>query len=311
MKDAPLPRPPQHQIQPLLRLTIDREVEKDGIGMGVLSDGTAYLTGSGLARMCGVGESVIRELANDWGAEQFRPRGKAIANLLAERGWSGDSLFMPVEVNGSTHHAYPAPVCTAVLEYYAFEATPPKDQAKTNARILIGSSLQAFVYVQVGYDTAHSIPQAWKQFHDRVSLTYNKVPLGYFCIFKEIANLVVSMIQSGVPVGEKTVPDISVGQCWSKYWVNENFNGRFGERIKYEHNYPEYFSQSVSNPQEPWAYPDSALGEFRRWLHVEYFEKKFPSYIALQMKNRGLPPSIGQLAIEAVKQSIPQQLPTS
>lgn len=34
-----------------LQLTVDREIEVDGIGMGVLSDGTAYLTGRGLARI--------------------------------------------------------------------------------------------------------------------------------------------------------------------------------------------------------------------------------------------------------------------
>src|SRR5262245_15702863 len=33
-------------------LFVDREKEIDGIGMGVLSDGTAFLTGRGLARLC-------------------------------------------------------------------------------------------------------------------------------------------------------------------------------------------------------------------------------------------------------------------
>lgn len=308
MKKHTLPRPPQ--IQQLLKLTVDKEIEKDGVGMGVLSDGTAYLTGSGLARMCGVVESTIREMANDWAAEQFKPRGRAIANLLAERGWTGTSLFIPVEVDGSTHHAYPEPVCTAFLEYYAFVVSPPKQEAVKNARILIGSSLKAFVYVQVGYDPSHSVPLAWKQFHDRVSLTYNKVPKGYFCVFKEIANMVVAMIQNGVPVDDKTVPDISAGQHWGKHWSDNEFDKTLGARIKFESCYPDYFPQAASNPHHPWAYPDEGLPEFRRWFIEMYLPEKFPAYIANQVKNRALPPSIGQLAIQAVHSALPQALPS-
>lgn len=49
-----------------LQLTVDREIEVDGIGMGVLSDGTAYLTGRGLARMCGIEQRVVFEMTNGW-----------------------------------------------------------------------------------------------------------------------------------------------------------------------------------------------------------------------------------------------------
>ena len=49
-----------------LPLTVDREIEIDGIGMGVLSDGTAYLTGRGLSRMCGIDQRVVFEMTNGW-----------------------------------------------------------------------------------------------------------------------------------------------------------------------------------------------------------------------------------------------------
>jgi hypothetical protein len=40
---------------------------------------------------------------------------------------------------------------------------------------------------------------------------------------------------------------------------------RFGRpRIKYEHNYPAYFPQAISNPQHPCYYPDDALGRVSR-----------------------------------------------
>ncbi|MEZ5405001.1 MAG: hypothetical protein R3F23_02140 [Verrucomicrobiia bacterium] len=296
MKNDTMPRP----IQILLPLKVEKEIEKDGVGMGVLSDGTAYLTGSGLARMCGTTESTIREMANSWSSEKLKPRGIVISNLLSERGFTGDSLFMPVEVNGSIHHAYSEAVCTAILEYYAFESNPIKEHAAINFRKLAQSSLRAFVYVQVGYDPRHNIPSAWKQFHDRVSLTYHKIPNGFFSIFKEIADMVVAMIQAGVPVDNKTVPDISVGSHWGKYWTSYKLNEKFGERLQYEHNYPEYFPQAKSNPQYPFVYPDAALPEFRRWIREVYFTEKFPEYIENQQKARALPPSIAQLAIEAV-----------
>ena len=48
-----------------LDLTIVTEVEADGVGMGVLSNGAPYLTGRGLARLCGVDHSTIIKITND------------------------------------------------------------------------------------------------------------------------------------------------------------------------------------------------------------------------------------------------------
>jgi hypothetical protein len=296
---------PKHDVQTLMNLRAVTEKEIDGIGMGVLSDGAAYLTARGLARMCGIDHTLVINLANDWGAEQFKPRGTKIANLLQDQGYEASSLFVPIDIGGSSHHAFPDAVCMAFLEYYAFDAGAQikqsvRDHALRNYRLLARSSLRAFVYTQVGYDPSNKIPTAWKSFHDRVSLTYNNVPDGYFSVFKEIADMVVSMIQSNVPVGDKTVPDISVGITWGKYWTANDGDSRFGARQKYEHNYPEYFPQALSNPQECWAYPDEALAEFRKWMRDVYFQTKFPSYINGQAAKHLLPPSVASLAIEAV-----------
>src|SRR5277367_6312114 len=81
------------------------------------------------------------------------------------------------------------------------------------------------------------------------------VPVGYFSIFKELADIFVMLIRNGANVGPQFVPDISVGQLWSKYWTAESLDIIHGERIKYEHNYPLYYPQSVSNPQHPYCYP--------------------------------------------------------
>lgn len=298
-REPNLPTAPERQM--LMELKPVTEKEIDGVGMGVLSDGTAYLTARGLSRMCGIDHTIVLELANNWGAEQFKPRGTKIANILQDQGFDSRTLFHTIEVDGSTHHAYPDRVCMAFLEYYAFEAGANiREQALKNYRLLARSSLRNFVYLQVGYDPSNLIPEAWRSFHDRVSLVYNNVPEGFFSIFKEMADIVVHMIQSNVPVGDKTVPDISVGLTWGKHWRDNDFDTLYGMRVHYEHNYPDYFPQAASNPQQPWAYPDSALAEFRRWMRETYLVDKFPNYLTTQASKHNLPPSIALLAIQAV-----------
>jgi hypothetical protein len=75
---------------------------------------------------------------------------------------------------------------------------------------------------------------------------------------------------------------------------------KYGERVKWDHNYPEYFSQALSNPQEAWCYPEMALGEFRKWLRETYIQGgKFSTYINTKIQQRALPASFAQLVITA------------
>ena len=96
------------------------------------------------------------------------------------------------------------------------------------------------------------------------------------------------------------MPDISIGLHWGKHWAANNFDASLGARIKYQHNYPAYFPQADSNPQEPWCYPDTALAEFRRWLREDYIGAgKFSTYITGKVAQKQLPASFAQLAIAA------------
>lgn len=286
--------------QQSLDLRVEKEIEIDGIGMGVFNDGTPYLTGRGLARLCGVDNAMVVRLGSEWGETVQKPRVSKIKDILSTRGLSLDSPYIEIE----TAKYWTGAVCVAVLEYYAFEASQGNNSvALKNYRILVGEGFDKFVYTQVGYDPNSNVPEVWKQFHDRVSLVYNKVPAGYFGIFKEIADMIVTLGQAGLHVDEKFVPDISVGQHWSKYWVATDLEQKYGKREKYEHNYPDYFPQAISNPQEPWCYPESALGEFRKWFREKYIgEGKFNKYISNQIKTKALPASFAQLAIEAYKE---------
>lgn len=288
--------------QASLDLGVERQAEVNGLEMGILSDGTPFLTGRGLALLCGVHHSVIGDLTTDWTETVQKARVSAIRAILRARGLSFDRLYVATWKKGNaTFYAYPDEVCLAVLEYYAFESTGNnKETPIRNFRALAGHALREFIYVHLGYDPNTNVPQEWRQFHDRVSLVYNAVPSGYFGIFKEIAEMIVTLGQAGIHIDDSFVPDISVGQHWSKHWVANEFDVHFAQRTKFDHNYPEYFPQSPSNPQEAWCYPEAALGEFRRWFRETYIgEGAFEKYLLQKVAQKALPPSFAQLAIAA------------
>lgn len=80
---------------------VEKQVEKDGIEMGVLENGVPYLSESGLARMCGVDRKVLNRLAINWQEEKKKDRGMAISNLLEESGYTDGELYLKSEHNGA------------------------------------------------------------------------------------------------------------------------------------------------------------------------------------------------------------------
>jgi len=292
------------QLRLDLQIAVEREI--DGVGMGVLSDGTPFLNIRGLARMCGVDHSNIIRITADWLEKPAKSRVQKIRELVRDQGADDTVAFMAIIKDGTIHHAVPAGVCMAILEYYAFEAGTPNEAAAASYRVLARKGFNDFIYAQVGYNPSGAASIAWKQFHDRVSLTYDSVPDGYFSIFKEIASMLVTMMKEGAHLGEKFIPDISVGQHWAKYWQAESLDIIHGDRIKYEHNYPEYFPQALSNPQPAYCYPDDALGEFRKWFREEYLTKKFAPYLSTKVAQNQIAASQATAAIEAFK---PKLLP--
>lgn len=125
---------------------------------------------------------------------------------------------------------------------------------------------------------------AWQQFEDRVSLVYDSVPDGYFCVFKEVAPLYATLLAGNAHPGTRMILDISVGSHWAKHWDRAGLAMLTGDRIKYPHAYPSYFPQSYSNPQEAWCYPDAALVEFRRWMREVYQAQKLEPYLNDQVR---------------------------
>lgn len=261
------------------------EMEVDGVQMGVLSDGTPYLTLRGLARMCGISHTSLLPLAINWAEEKQKPRGRKIQELLIAQGYAAEFLYLKTRGQNGETHAYTDAACMAILEYYAFEATQGSSEvALRNYRLLARDSFRTFIYKKCAYDPSKRLSDSWKNFHERLLLN-EQLPSGYFSVFKEIADLVLRMIQQGCKLDHHTVPDLSVGGLWSKYWLAQAFDSLYGERIKHPHFFPEWFPQSAMNPVEAWLYPNEALAAFRKWLDEIYLPEKFPAYVETKVKS--------------------------
>jgi len=289
------------QTQYSLDLEIVVEAEIDGVGMGVLGDGTPFLTLRGLARMCGIDHTTLVKLTSEWGFRPAKAREQKIRDLIKAQGFDDTVFFHAVKKNGTINHAIPAHVCMAVLEYYAFEISIENAHAIRSFRALAKKGFTDFVYAQVGYNPDGKVSLAWQQFHDRVSLVANAVPAGYFSVYQEIAGMIVPMINAGIDVGPSIVPDISVGQRWSKYWVSEHLEVLHGARRSYQHNYPVYFPQAPSNPQTPYCYPDEALGDFRKWFRDTYLSVHLRDYLSNQARIGKIKPAIATKAVDSFK----------
>ena len=246
----------------------------DGVEMGILDDGTPYLSTRGLAKLAGISHPLL----STWNYDPSAVSGRdaSVRTLLRGHKESVDQLFVRIEVAGNRTNAYPDFVCMAILEYYAFEspkATNPT--ALQNFRVLARAGLRTFIYESLGY--SKGVPAAWLDFQQR--LTLNKVPPGYFSAFSEMHKLVLLAIQGGLILGPETVPDISIGRVWSNHWGKEDLAKTYGERTRYEHVYPDHYPQAAQNPYDAYAYPIKALGEFHTWFQGTYVPEHFPKYL--------------------------------
>lgn len=289
-------------LQLELDLTIVTEIEADGIGMGVLSNGAPYLTGRGLARLCGVDHSTIIKITNDWQEVPLKKRISMIKKSIRDGDGDDTYVFLPVQRSGTIYHAFPENVCMAILEYYAFDSGGENEHAKKAYRTLARKGFTDFVYEQVGLTRNASIRDlSTKQFMDRVGMVYQAIPIGFFCVFKEIADMFATLIAKEIQIDSSFVPDISVGMAWSKYWKEENLDAVYGMRKHFSHQYPSYYPQSAAGPQDAYCYPEEALGEFRKWMREVYRQGKFQAYLDGRVKAGSLAPVKATAIIDAYR----------
>jgi hypothetical protein len=264
------------------------EVVADGIPMGVLSDGTPYLTLYGLAKLCGIDEAPLRMFTSNWDAEKIKPRGQKIASYLADRGYVNvDRLYTRV-VNSSNveTHAYPDYVCMAIMRYYAMDAANfDRSIAVGNFVRLAEYTLKRMIYEKANYNPNASIDLSFENYRARIKLN-DQIPTSHFAVFREIADIAMNLIGGGFPMDDTTSLDGSVGSHWGRYWAKNRLSEKFGERIQHPHLYPDNYRQAAANKFiTAWIYPIEALGTFRKWLHENYAMDKLPKY--LDNKNIG------------------------
>lgn len=281
-----------------LALGIEKAGDFGEIGMGVLSDGTPYLSQRGLAVLCGVENAHIGTISVQWNDTDSKPRIQKIKAILESAGFTAETAHVEIIHAGTKNFCYPAEVCLSILEYYAFDAgTNVQQQARQNFRLLAGSKLRDMIYSQVGYDPSGHNSKKFDKWHERIAMNYQSAPKGYFHVFNEAHTIIYELIQAGADIGEKFVVDISIGIHWSNHWKSSGLDNQFS-RDKYPHCYPDSHPQSKANPHESWCYPLEALGIFRVWLQDDYLEGgKFKNYLGTKVAKGELPPSIAQLAI--------------
>jgi hypothetical protein len=258
--------------------------EVGGLEMGVLEDGTSYLTGRGLAKVCGVVHSAIQQHEALWHGGY---RTSLLARKLLAKGMDKrERLYIEFDGPfGQAAHAFPDDVCMVFLEYYAFDARGEQNAVALDYfKRFAHAGMRLFVYGQTGYNPEALAAEKWTKFHDR--LLANTAPAGYFSVFREMSETMVAAIKSGLPVDEHTVPDISVGKLWSMHWRASKHEAAFGPAQKYPHVYPPSYPQSRANDWiEANVYPLAALGVFRIWMQDVYLPQKFSAYLGRKAKD--------------------------
>ncbi|MGI2206898.1 hypothetical protein ACROAD_01305 [Shewanella baltica] len=243
--------------------------DSDGFEMGVMSDGTPYLTASGLAYITGKARSNIITLVSDWSTGRHTPRGLAISNLITKHGGKPtEYLHKPINVRGVVNHAIPANICMAVLEYYAFESSPLSEIAQQNFRNLASQSLKEFIYQRTGYKATGALPLHLARYIKNRA----KIPYTHFSMLNEITlNLIAPLEEAGYTLPDSIIPDISEGKMFCA-WLRKHRNVEPKAFPRYQH---EYIDGRVV---DACLYPVEYMDDFRKHFHEVWLREKAPEY---------------------------------
>ncbi|NEQ42154.1 MAG: hypothetical protein F6K00_00760 [Leptolyngbya sp. SIOISBB] len=266
------------------------EVSGLPIDVGILPDGTPFMSGRELARACGISNSTLVGWGETTPQIGDRYRAGKLANLLATYRYQGDRLFVPIP-NGTKFggranvSAYPYQACLAFLDYYAFEAN--KEAARNSLRLLSEKQLPQSIYAAVNEPAQKvSPPKRIQPEFDpfRRRPLRNGIPVGYFSVGQLFAT---EPMRSLLPLELHTALLTNIDKAWNRYWNIRQLRQQYGDRF--------------AMPQRPlndWArtrqyvYPSVALAAFKDWLALNYLPDRYPSY--LQRKWKPVRPAIAQ-----------------
>lgn len=271
-------------------LEVIKSIEVSGfpIEVGVLADGTPFLSGRGLARACGISNSTLvgwGEMTPQLGESH---RAGKMAHLLATYGYAGDRFFFRIpdgtKFEGKANvSAYPYKVCMAFLDYYAFEAN--KEEARNSLRILSEKQLPQFILEAIGQQPLKALPP--RSPAPRVSEPSpfetrplrDGIPVGYFTVAQLASEEKVRSLQTALNLDFLTASPSNIEKAWNRYWDIKKLWEHHGERFLMPHKEPVYLPQAKS-----YIYPTSALDDFKQWLNFRYIPERFPSYLQRKIK---------------------------
>lgn len=155
---------------------------------------------------------------------------------------------------------------------------------------MLKSGVRVYLHTASGY-TVTSKPFQSPFWYARVVqfLRDNKVPDGYWSVFRETMDLVAQFEAVGCVIPDNAVPDISVGKCWANHLRSEGIEPN-AIAIKYPHTYP-WEDPRGTRPAN--AYPDGLLPDFRKWFKGTYRTENLTGYV--KTRHRALLPYVSKI----------------
>ena len=220
---------------------------------------------------------VVRRVCEALGVDESGQRQK-----LAEKAWACTELISAHDATGR-HQAI---FCIDIDSLPMWLATMEESRVGPVARpkLIAYQKECARVLRDHFLKPRHPGHEAYDNYRERVLLNEH-LPENTFSVLLEVQPMILRAARLGLPCDQHSVPDISVGQCWGKHWVDGELAKQFGERLKFEHHYPSDYPQSKADI-EAWVYPIEALSAFRLWLDREYRPKKYPAYLQRKVKEQ-------------------------
>jgi hypothetical protein len=255
-------------------------------------DGRSGMTVSALAAFCGLAAGSTTAVSNLLTrAENADPETNDLPESL--KPIAGKALRL--ETNDAQGRLIvPDEACSAVIEYYAFDARAysGQDVAKQNFRVAGRAGIRVFIWSQTGF-----IPEVLRDSLRSNTTTYierlenirdHKIEDDQWTTFREGAEVLLLVEKEMcVPVDQLDLCDGSIGKHWSTY---RNGKPWFQASGHYVHVF-----RDQRGEREARAYDLGELSYFRRWLREVYIPFHLPEYLAGKH---------GKLAIAEIYRSI-------
>ena len=173
----------------------------------------------------------------------------------------------------------PDDACSAISEYYAFEARQyaGKQVAIDNYRSMAKAGMRIFIWVRTGYIPPilrDSLKAHTSNYIQRLENTYDhEIADHLWSVFREGAEVLLLVEKKmRVPVDKMDLCDGSIGRRWSDYRKTQDWATSPVE------SYTHVFRDQREN-RYPMAYQLTELQHFRRWVREVYVPDYLPKYL--------------------------------